>query len=192
MFGRQHERRHIDGYTQVGPSLGVDSPDITYEQADVLRQKVAIDLFGTMNVKTSVLSEQQDKTFGARIFRPEGPADDENDTTIFSGAMIHNEDDLWRMRIVMNRSSRLPHNLGEKKIQTRYFLGAVAGRLILATKQVKAVRDIGDIGADLVDSGGSLQRVRRAYEKNLTDNDYDMLNESLDHVITRARTHSKR
>lgn len=193
MSDRPYERREIDGYVQVGPPLGAEGPEIGYEVADDLRRLVTVDLFDAMEPKTSILSDTEDKTFAARLFRPAVGMDDENDTTIFGGAMVHHEDDeLWRMKVLLTRSARMPHNLGEKKIQTRYFLGALAGELIIATKQVKAVRDVGDAGSDLVSSGGSLRRVRRAYEKNMTQDDSDLLHESLHRMIRRARVSGRR
>jgi hypothetical protein len=193
MLGRPNERRQIDGYIQVGPPLGAESPDINYDDAEELRRVVTLDLFDVMEPKTSLLSEIEDKTFAARLFRPVAGADDENDTTIFGGAMVHHEEgELWRMKVLLTRSARMPHNLGEKKIQTRYFLGALAGELIVATKQVKAVREVGEAAPDLISSGGNLRRVRRAYEKNMSPDDCEMLHESLARIIKRARVSSRR
>lgn len=193
MLGRPNERRQIDGYIQVGPPLGAESPDINYDDAEELRRVVTLDLFDVMEPKTSLLSEIEDKTFAARLFKPVAGADDENDTTIFGGAMVHHEEgELWRMKVLLTRSARMPHNLGEKKIQTRYFLGALAGELIVATKQVKAVREVGEAAPDLISSGGNLRRVRRAYEKNMSPDDCEMLHESLARIIKRARVSSRR
>ncbi len=193
MFGGSREQRQIGGYTQVGPSLGADGPEITYDEAAELRAVVANEFFDATNPKTPILTIDSDKTFAARSLAPQGPTDDLNDTMIFAGAMLHHEDEeLWRMKILLTRSSRMPHNKGEKKIQTRYFIGAVASNLIIATKQVKAVRDVDAGTTDLMRSSGALHRVRRAYEKNMTPADCELLHEKLGQVIRRAKVAGRR
>ena len=192
MSGHSQQRRHIEGYPQVGPSLSVDEPEISYEAAEGLRQRVVEEFFDMMSPKVAYWNDDEDKVFAARSFRPLVD-NDLNDVMQFAGAMVHNQDDIWRMKIMLTRSSRLPYRLaseeipGEKKIQTRYFLGAVAGRLILATKQVKAVRDVTEAEPDLIASGRGLRRIRRSYERHMTPDDTELLHESLGRIIKRAR-----
>ncbi len=192
MFGNPERRRQIEGYPQVGPSLSADEPEITYDAAEALRQKVVEEVFDVLSPRIAYWQNDEDKVFAARSFRPLVD-NDLNDVMQFAGAMVHHQDDIWRMKIMLTRSSRLPYRLadeeipGEKKIQTRYFLGAVAGRLILATKQVKAVRDVTEAEPDLIASGRGLRRIRRSYERHMTPDDTELLHDSLGRIIKRAR-----
>lgn len=118
-----------DGYTVVGSDISLQEVRITYDDAQGVKDYIMSEFFKGAPVRTPIADDKQDKTLFGKGFNPQYRVyGDDGDPSVFFGAMIRHTDlESWRLRVLMTRSSRSPHNGQPQRSEARYGIEFIGG-----------------------------------------------------------------
>ncbi|MCB9819793.1 hypothetical protein H6796_00585 [Candidatus Nomurabacteria bacterium] len=194
-----NQRLQNDGFKPVGPPCRPLECEISLDEANNLRQAVVWDFFDNMPVKTPFLSEDADKTMAAKAYHN---SYDENDDTpsLFTGAVLrHIDEESWRMIIMQTKLRRARWNNAGQRVETRYNIEVLGGQLVEAVRKVRIIRGVGELSVSAVEhqmeedvdegsDGGYIVVQRRAFERQVTQEDCGQIVDSLRRVARRYRS----
>lgn len=177
-----------DGFIVVGKPAPIGEVLVSYEHADELKKFVTSEYFEYIQPKTPELTEISDKSVAAKGFHSIVDQGNNNDPSMFSGALLrHIDDSSWRLIVMLTRMRRSDYNLAPQRVEERYNFHVFGGDLYEATKQIRVTRGLGELTLDMVESGVEPELVRKMYERPVTEEDCRRVREKLSRAVKRAQ-----
>lgn len=142
-----------NGYIQVGAGCGLFDSKITIDNANEVRDAVALDFFQRVPVKIPEFSDTDTKMMYGKYFRSSPDELEMNVSSMFAGVVLRNMDqEIWRLVIMQSKSRRARYNNAPQRVQTRMVIEVIGDEVVEAVKRVRAVRGVGELAVPRIEN----------------------------------------
>ena len=171
------------GFLRVGQPATIGGVILDYGTLNELRDYVAQSFFDTVQVRTPVANDYEDKT--SFVKHHSQMTETELESSRFVSLLLRHRQDAWRLAIMKSELYRSSWNNGPQRVAKRYKMETLGGAVLEACKEVRIIRTVGYLSADSFGEEASFETQRRVYERQMTGRDCTYLRGLLAHVSGR-------